>query len=279
MEKLYGGKGLGCEFCEEGKGYIIEKRGDLSRARLCECVRSCRICGGSGFVFTSGERGYSRMEFCYECGSVRAKVKHYNLAGIPVKFSSVLKVDTFAHNNEKSQQRALRYVKAFVEAYPVKRGFLLMGKSGLGKTHLIVGAISELTLEKNVPCLFKDFFHLLSELKAAYSQGISENEVLEPLIGAEVLAIDELGKGRNTEWELGILDQLISKRYNASKITLITTNCVSRDFALGNEEVEEVMEDRVGVRIYSRLREMCEFIYMEGDDYRGSKKGTRVSKR
>ncbi|HZX13562.1 MAG TPA: ATP-binding protein, partial [Thermodesulfobacteriota bacterium] len=135
--------------------------------------------------------------------------------------------------------------------------------------------ISELTLEKGIRCVFKDFFHLLSELKEAYSQGTPENEVLLPLIETEVLVIDELGKGRSSEWELNILDQLISKRYNASKITLITTNYVSEDYKQkkgsghsSQNEDQETLEYRVGSRIASRLREMCELIPIEGDDYR-----------
>src|SRR3989304_2730323 len=100
----------------------------------------------------------------------------------------------------------------------------------------------------------------------------TENEVLLPLIETEVLVIDELGKGRSSEWELNILDQLISKRYNASKITLITTNYVSEDnkqkkgsgHSSQNED-QETLENRVGSRIASRLREMCEFIPIEGD--------------
>ena len=89
--------------------------------------------------------------------------------------------------------------------------------------------------------------------------------MLLPLIETEVLVIDELGKGRSSDWELNILDQLISKRYNASKITLITTNYVSKEYM---KEDQETLEARVGDRIASRLHEMCEFIYIEGQDHR-----------
>jgi DNA replication protein DnaC len=36
-----------------------------------------------------------------------------------------------------------------------------------------------------------------------------------------------------------------------------------------NKEEQQILEDRVGERIASRLYEMCEFIYIEGDDHRG----------
>lgn len=207
---------------------------------------------------------------------VRRNTKLYNLAGIPAKYWQVLQADAFQPKNE-SLQKVLKYAKDFVKLYPNpstrKRGFLLMGKSGLGKTHLAIGTIAELTLEYGIRCMFKDFFYLLSELREAYSQGTPENEVILPLIETEVLVIDELGKGKSSEWESNILDQLISKRYNAEKVTLITTNFISKDYA--TKEDQEILERKVGERIASRLREMCEYIYLEGEDHRKSKSRSR----
>ncbi len=258
-------KTIGCDNCYR-MGYMIEKKGDLSFARICDCVLRCRECNGSGSVLSKNEKAYIYISNCKVCGVIRRNVKLYNLAGIPAKYYTVLQLGTFRPKaKNESQEHALRYADHFVKKYPDMRGFLLMGKAGVGKTHLAIGAISEIILERGIRCLFKDFFHLLSELKEAYSQGTPENEVLLPLIETEVLVIDELGKGRSSDWELNILDQLISKRYNASKITLITTNYVSKEYM---KEDQETLEARVGDRIASRLHEMCEFIYIEGQDHR-----------
>lgn len=266
-------KAIGCERCYE-KGYIVEKRGTLSVARICNCVERCKECNGSGSILARNNKGYTYIDVCKVCGEKRRNTRLYNLAGIPAKYCQVLQVDAFQPKNE-SLWRALNYAKDFVKLYhnpdTRKRGFLLMGKSGLGKTYLAIGTIAELTLEYGIRCMFKDFFYLLSELREAYSQGIPENEVILPLIETEILVIDELGKGKSSEWESNILDQLISKRYNAEKVTLITTNFISKDFA--TKEDQEILERKVGERIASRLREMCEFIYLEGEDHRKSRKG------
>lgn len=272
MVKVLKGRTVGCDSCR-WKGYSVDKRGDLSIARVSECIlgnpdrrrTGCLECSGTGSVLSKNEKGYTCINICSMCGIVRRKVKLYNLTGVPAKYWEMDEPDTFRPKNG-SQQDALTYVKDFVKQYPHKKGFLLMGGPGRGKTHLAIGAISELTLERGVKCMFKDFFHLLSELKEAYSQGTPENAVLFPLIETEVLVIDELGKGKSSEWELNILDQLISKRYNASKTTLATTNYVSREYL---KEGQQILEDRVGERIASRLYEMCEFIYIEGSDHRG----------
>jgi len=262
---------IGCDSCYH-KGYIVEKKNNFSRAKICECLVKCELCVGRGSIISKNESGYSTIASCDSCGVIHRNVKLYNLAGIPAKYSHVLQVDTF-QPRDKTEQEALSYAKDFVQLYPNKRGFLLMGAAGRGKTHLAIGAISEITLERGVRCLFKDFFFLLSELKEAYSMGTPENEVLRPLIETEVLVIDELGKAKSNEWELNILDQLISKRYNASKTTLVTTNFISSDFAKSAEhENRDILDERVGSRIISRLHEMCKFIYLKGRDFREQSK-------
>ncbi len=265
---------IGCDDCH-WSGFVIKNRGNQAAADLCGCVLNCETCGGSGSILSTNERGYSYVSPCTACGVVRRNVRLYNAASIPAKYSHVHQVDAGlvpSHINV-NLQKALKYAKEeFVKKYPTKKGFLLMGPSGLGKTHLAIGTISELTLHHGVRCIFKDFFYLLSELKQAYSEGVPENEIIQPLTETDVLVIDELGKGRSNEWELNILDQLISKRYNASKKTLITTNYVTREIAGEKGETGEILEARVGERIASRLFEMCEFLHLEGRDYRKEKR-------
>ncbi len=269
----------GCDECN-WSGYVIDDSGSNARAGFCDCIKECPHCGGSGNILSEKENGYSYIAPCHSCGVIRRNVKLYNIAQIPAKYSHVVQVDAGLEltRMNSSLQRALKYAKEeFVKKYPTKDGFLLMGPSGLGKTHLAVGTISELTLKHGVKCMFKDFFYLLSELKQAYSEGTPENAVILPLIETDVLVIDELGKGRSNEWELNILDQLISKRYNASKKTLITTNYVTYDLAKEIGDKQEILEVRVGERIASRLHEMCEFLYLQGRDYRKEKKKAQNS--
>ena len=73
---------------------------------------------------------------------------------------------------------------------------------------------------------------------------------------------------KDSDWELNILDQLISKRYNSSKVTLITTNYISSKESEDTEDTNQILEIRVGERISSRLYEMCKFIHLKGEDYR-----------
>ncbi|HEY1402959.1 MAG TPA: hypothetical protein VGB05_02395, partial [Pyrinomonadaceae bacterium] len=53
-------------------------------------------------------------------------------------------------------------------------------------------------------------------------------------------------------------------RYNDKKLTIFTTNYLDARRAAA----DETLEDRVGVRLRSRLFEMCKTVHIEGDDYR-----------
>ncbi|HZA49191.1 MAG TPA: DNA replication protein, partial [Myxococcaceae bacterium] len=109
-------------------------------------------------------------------------------------------------------------------------------------------------------------------------------EIIGPLTEVDVLAIDELGKGRGSQFEMETMDELIARRYNAGKTTLFATNygllpehknTGSRGAPAGyrNTAAEakgagrepELLRERVGERIYSRLCEMCDFIEMPLD--------------
>ena len=100
-------------------------------------------------------------------------------------------------------------------------------------------------------------------------------------MGVQVLVIDELAKGRNTDWELTILDHFISTRYNDDdKVTLVTTNFkdkLDKPVVSSNRNEKQGLsdaykkynlEEKIGARIYSRLMEMCKKINLEGKDYR-----------
>ena len=94
--------------------------------------------------------------------------------------------------------------------------------------------------------------------------------------------MDELGASKPTEWVQETITHIINRRYNERKVTIFTTNYL--DMALGTQ-YGEPLTDRIGVRIRSRLYEMCRQVMIEGEeerqsDYRQmiqSKRGRRFS--
>ncbi len=245
----------------------------------------CEVCAGLGHTIEEDERGYSTQVPC-GCAGFMRRIKLLNDAGIPGKFADT-QFQTYKPFDD-SQSLALRMAKDFVTDFgPEVKGVLFMGQPGLGKTHLAVSIIKALIMDREIECKFVDFFQLLSDIRHGYSNDLSEQALINPYVNAPVLVIDELAKGRNTEWEQAMLDQIITSRYNAAdRVTLFTTNHednpaeadpnttassegrvnLSRSYA--DKASPTRLPERLGPRIYSRLTEMCRFVKLEGEDYR-----------
>ena len=263
-----------CTRCA-GNRYICYKKGDYAQARVCDCTGLCSECGGEGYVSEVNEQGYAMASPC-DCQSLQKRLGYYNQARIPSLFydKTIRNYLPKGESQEKVQLALYNFIKGFELG---AKGLTLMGPAGTGKTHLLCATLREITLEHGIGGRFIDFFHLLSEIKRGFSEHRSDEETLAPLINIDVLAVDELGKGKNTEWELLILDQIVSRRYNAGRTTLFTTNFTVDGQApneagvvpqSGRMALQGTLADHVGERVYSRLCDMCQFYLVEGQDYR-----------
>ncbi len=141
-----------------------------------------------------------------------------------------------------------------------------MGTCGVGKTHLSVAILRELIEKRGVPCLFYEFGALLKEIQNSYNpvSQTSELKVLAPVIEAEVLVLDDLGATKPTDWVRDTMMQVINTRYNDRRLTIFTTNYCAEH----GQPSDETLEDRIGVRLRSRLYEMCRTVLIDGEDYR-----------
>jgi len=197
----------------------------------------------------------------------RTRAKLLEAASIPRRYTECsLSNYRLAKNNNGSQLRAFNYAFRLVREYPaVDRGLLLMGGVGVGKTHLAAAILRDL-VEKGVPCLFYEFGALLKEIQNSYNpvSQTSELKMLAPVYETEVLVLDELGAVKPTDWARDTMTQIINTRYNDKKLTVLTTNYADARSA----PADETLEDRIGVRLRSRLYEMCRTIVVEGEDYR-----------
>jgi DNA replication protein DnaC len=269
----------GCLACES-RGYAIRSRAELTLAEPCQdCSARCASCGGEGYVVGQDARGYDLLVPC-ECRRLTERLERFNGAQIPARYAHC-QLPYYTPQTD-TQRAALQRVHHHIEGYrPGGRGLLLHGPVGTGKTHLLVAILRALTLERGAPARFVEFTHMLADIKEGFNQGRNEAEVLGPVSRIPVLGVDELGKGLTTDWQLSVLDEVISRRYNNGLTTYFTTNLPlsegtesprepvtahSGDLRRSLEAIQLV--DRVGERIFSRLHEMCEFVEVRGPDYR-----------
>jgi DNA replication protein DnaC len=165
-----------------------------------------------------------------------------------------------------SQVIAREYALNLTDTYPaVERGLLFSGSVGLGKTHLAVSVLKGL-IDRGFSGLFYDFTSLLKEIQDSYNPNThaSELSILAPVMSSEVLVLDELGSSKPTEWVLDTMAHIINTRYNNEKLTIFTTNYPD----IRPADNKEILEDRIGIRLRSRIYEMCRTVSMIGDDHR-----------
>ena len=182
----------------------------------------------------------------------------------------------------QSMKQAKMLAQGFVRDYPsvAEKGFLLMGPSGVGKTHLAVAALKELIRRGHVG-LFCDYRELLKEIQGSYNPASESTEmaILEPIRNVEILVLDDLGATKPSDWVRDIVGIVLNARYNESRTTLITTNYLD-SAAAESEPVrspngrmvsavrEDTLEQRIGSRMRSRLYEMCRTVEISAPDFR-----------
>ncbi len=277
---LHPGANPGCAQCH-GLGGVVVPDGEFAAVKPCECLSPCPHCQGTGFVATA-ERFRAPRSRCV-CQTAVSRWRAFDKVGVPARHAN----STRATFQAASRQQAVilgevsKYLSSFEPGAP-NRGLILYGDVGRGKTHLLTGLLRELVLSKGVRGRFVEFSHLLADLKAGFDAGQGSASRIDPLVDVEVLGIDELGKGRATQFEGTVIDEIVSRRYNAMRPIIATTNfgpgaatgsavANAAERALGTSSAP-TLRDRVGDRVYSRLRETCEFIPILGDDFRERRK-------
>ena len=271
-----------CPLCA-GEGFSFQKREAKAVALACDCTKACPRCAGSGRLYARDDRGYETLRGC-TCGADPRRLSLLTGLRLPPKFldRTLAGYRAYSPAQQRALLRARRYVDEFVPGASGQRALLFCGPPGTGKTHLLSAMLRELALKKGVRGRYEEFFLLLSDIKDGFSKQLSSREWLEPLRQVEVLAIDEVGKGgKNREFEQGVLDEIISVRYNAGRPTLLATNYPrpGATWKFGVEgEIGESLEQRIGPRIFSRLHEMCDLLDVTGPDQREDQHNARQAR-
>lgn len=241
----------------------------------------CPRCGGLGVRPVVLPNGRRAVEPC-QCQAEQRAAKLLQRAAIPARYEhcSLESYEALFPGADRTLSAAHMMSRRFVDGYPATtagRGLLFTGSIGVGKTHLAVGILQALILEKGVRGLFCDYRELLKEIQHSYNPQVAttEMEILQPVFGAEVLVLDELGAAKPTDWVWDTVALVLNTRYNDKRTTIITTNyadqapgAANNSNGAGRATRDETLGDRIGERMRSRLAEMCVVVEMHGHDFR-----------
>lgn len=231
------------------------------RERYANQPELCPRCYGSGMEVVAGKGA----RHC-PCRAQEQMAKLLAATRIPRRYERCSFSNYHPASGNGVQLQAFNLAFKLVNEYPaVDRGILFTGSLGTGKTHLSVAILRGL-VEKGVECLFYEFGALLKDIQNSYNpvSQTSELKVLAPVYEAEVLVLDELGATKPTDWVCDTMMHIIGTRYNNKKLTIFTTNYLD----VCRASTDETLEERIGVRLRSRLYEMCRTVCINGEDYR-----------
>jgi DNA replication protein DnaC len=143
---------------------------------------------------------------------------------------------------------------------------MLIGVSGLGKSHLAIGA-GWYWMTKGGRCIYYQVEDMLDDIRRGYSfeqsyqlggrHPDSYSVIMSRLEKVGLLIMDDLGAHNETDFAYAKLDQIVCYRYDNNLPTIITTN-------------KSVKED-LSRRIVDRCKD-GRIVVMRGESYRGTKR-------
>jgi DNA replication protein DnaC len=259
----------------------------------------CPLCRGTGWKLVARKDGApGDMAVACECGMEERAEKVMERARIPKRYehcdfesfaTDLGDGKTYTPEHCLAIKRAKMMVQAFVHDYPGgdQSGLLLMGNSGVGKTHLAVAALREL-VRRGHRGYFCEYGALLREIQNSYRSDseVSEMRILQPILSTEVVVIDDLGCIKPSDWVRDTVGYILNTRYieasrdlSNPRCTIITTNYFDKPKSeeepvklLSGKQIRKVQDDplweRIGERMRSRLFEMCRTVEVYAPDFR-----------
>ena len=150
-------------------------------------------------------------------------------SGITPRFADST-LDNFTTGAVLEKVRALStcqsYVDQFDENYNAGRSLILSGNIGTGKTHLASGVVQQVIRKFGAVAVIVSASEIIRIAKGAMVRGAdyTERDVIAELAGLDLLVIDEIGAQKGSDYELGLLHEVVDRRYQLVRPTVVVSN-------------------------------------------------------
>jgi DNA replication protein DnaC len=186
-----------CPACDQTEGYVL--RPEDPEGRWQRCPACWRL-----------ERTLRAERRLLDAGLTSEEIQRHRLERFQV--------------DHEVQGEMLQSARAFVEGTLAAWSLALAGGMGTGKTHLLVGVVMA-ALAAGSDARYATTPALFAEMRRAIAAGGDPDALVDVLIAAELLALDELpAVDALTDWRADQLDRLINDRYRARRPTIVASN-------------------------------------------------------
>jgi DNA replication protein DnaC len=217
-------------------------------------------CGGCGGLKRERDHERSSDKVC-RCGGRKRRLLSYLDAADPERRMTLDALDA----SEPTVTAALEAACGIVSGER-RRGMLLMGLPGRGKTHLMVG-LGRALLAGDRDAGYYNVVRLVSRIQDTYSDfgGETRRAIVESVASHEVVLLDDLGKEHASTNVESIVYELFDALHVA-RVTLVAATNVPATRGEGYRG--PTLSERYDEAVRSRLRAMCERFVVKGEDRR-----------
>ena len=198
-----------CSKCDDS-GYVDGK--------MCECMKRALVMAGyesSGLGRLIAKQSFDNFSLDY-----------YKAGGAN-------------YDNMKMYYESLRaFAQGFSEG--TCKNFLLIGGTGLGKTHIST-AVAKTVIEKGFDVLYVSAIDMFSDFEKKQFGGGEDNT--QRYFECDLLIIDDLGTELTNQFTVSCLYNVINSRINTARSTFINTN-------LSKREIEAKYAERITSRLF-----------------------------
>ena len=202
----------------------------------------CPLCNDSGYV---------GIKMC-DCMKKRIRLEALKASGLG-KLAQTQSFSNFSFDYYKGSEREQAMANyAALRDYAVSFGkdseesFLLIGGTGLGKTHLSTSLAKEI-IERGYNVVYTTAIRMFDVFeKKRFSPTPHNQDSTDKFYDCDLLIIDDLGCEMSTQFTVSTLYDLINTRINNGLPTVISTN-------LSAHELRKKYDDRITSRIFGNF--------------------------